>query len=395
MRKDVLLWCTSLALVVIQGCAPQTKDSQPHAISSNKAPSPPPLQSETLALLNAGKFAELDRRFSEIQADYRDNVVSDEQLRNSFRVFYDTDAALEVKYDAWIAKFPKSYVAHLARGIYHRKTGQKRRGGEIIANTTDSQLQGMDAAFAIAMQDLETSAALDKRPLLTYFNEISIAILEGDTRALRALLDQSLRVDPQNVIIRHEYMISLEPRWGGTVEQMSGFLEESRNAGLSKPKLQLLEAVIISDRADGFKDAGDYPAAEREYRNAVALGGDDCFKCLASVLLLQNKPQEAIPFLSRVINEDPRDDENLALRGQTYLQIGNASAGTADMLAAAAMGNVYAENAVAIDYMTGANGIPRDPDTGLGWFRKCAAQGNQQCVENVKRTLALRGNGPP
>ena len=187
MRKDVLLCCTWLALVVIQGCAPQTKDSQPHSISSNKAPSPPPSQSETVALLNAGKFAELDGRFSAIQAGYRDNVVSDEQLRNSFRVFYDTDAALEVGYDAWVATFPKSYVAHLARGIYHRKTGQNRRGGEIIANTTDSQLQGMDAAFAIAMQDLEMSAALDKRPLLTYFNEISIAILEGDTREIRRL----------------------------------------------------------------------------------------------------------------------------------------------------------------------------------------------------------------
>jgi tetratricopeptide (TPR) repeat protein len=346
-------------------------------------------------MLNAGRFAELDARFSAIQAGYRDNVVSDEQLRNSFRVFYDADAALEVKYDAWVATFPKSYVAHLARGIYHRKTGQDRRGGDVISNTTDNQLQGMDAAFTLAMQDLEMSAALDKRPLLTYFNEISIAILEGDTREIRTLLDRSLRVDPQNVIIRHEYMISLEPRWGGTVEQMNDFLEESRDAGLSKPKLQLLEAVIISDRADGFKDAGDYSAAEREYRKAVALGSDDCFKCLASVLLLQNKPQDAITFLSRAVNEDPWDVENLALRGQTYLQVGNTSAGTADMIAAATLGNVYAENAVAIYYMTGANGLPRDPETGLGWFRKCAAQGNAGCTENVKRALALHGNPPP
>jgi TPR repeat protein len=190
-------------------------------------------------------------------------------------------------------------------------------------------------------------------------------------------------------------MISLEPRWGGTVEQMNDFLEESRDAGLSKPKLQLLEAVIISDRADGFKDAGDYSAAEREYRKAVALGSDDCFKCLASVLLLQNKPQDAITFLSRAVNEDPWDVENLALRGQTYLQVGNTSAGTADMIAAATLGNVYAENAVAIYYMTGANGLPRDPETGLGWFRKCAAQGNAGCTENVKRALALHGNPPP
>jgi tetratricopeptide (TPR) repeat protein len=390
MTKHALRWCAALGLVLMQACAHPT-----NPISSSERAVPPPSWSETLALLNTERFAELDVRFSAIQANYRDNVISDEQLRNAFRVFYDTDVALQFKYDAWVTKFPKSYVAHLARGVYYRKSGQNRRGGEFIAKTTDSQLQGMDAAFALAMQDLKVSATLDRRPLLTYLNEMSIAIFEGDTREIRALLDESLRVDPQNVIMRHEYMMSLEPRWGGTVEQMSAFLEESRNAGLSKPKLQLLEAVIISDRASEYMDAADYPAAEREYRKAVALGSNDCFKCLASALFLQNKREDAIPFLSRVVSEDPWDVENLALRGQTYLEAGNTSAGTADMIAAATLGNVYAENAVAIYYMTGANGLPRDPETGLGWFRKCAARGSAECTVNVKRALALHGNPPP
>jgi tetratricopeptide (TPR) repeat protein len=228
-----------------------------------------------------------------------------------------------------------------------------------------------------------------------------VALFDGDEPEIRAGLERSLKVDPPNVIVRLNYMGSLRPRWGGSVEQMTAFLGESRNDGLSTTKLQLLEAVIISDRGNDYRNAGDYPAAEREYRKAVALGSDDCLKCLANVLFLQNKREDAIPFLTRVVNKDPWDDENLASRGQTYLQTGNASAGTADMIAAGALGNVYAENAVAIDYMTGANGLlavsglPRDSETGLGLFRKCAAQGSPRCAENVKRTLALRGNGPP
>lgn len=320
------------------------------------------------------------------------HLISDTQLRDAFRVFYDTDPALQANYDAWAAKFPKSYVAHLARGIYYKKEGEKRRGGKFIADTTSDRPLGMDAAFANAMQDLRTSEGLDKRPLLTYLNEMSIALYDGDQSGIQRLLAQSLKVDPQNVIVRHNYMGSLRPRWGGSVEQMTAFLEESRDAGLSTAKLQLLEAVIISDRADDYRNAGDYPAAEREYRKAVALGSDDCLKCLANVLLLQNKREDAIPVLDRVISEDPLDGETLALRGQTYLSIGNASAGTADMIAAAALGNVAAENTVAIYYMTGANGIPRNPEIGLGWFRKCAAQGNAQCAENVKRAQALRPN---
>ena len=163
--------------------------------------------------------------------------------------------------------------------------------------------------------------------MLTYLNEMSIALYEGDAPEIRALLVQSLRVDPQNVIVRHNYMGTLKPRWGGSVQKMTAFLEESRNAGLSAPKLQLLEAVIISDRADDYRNVGDYPAAEREYRKAVALGSDDRLKCLANVFLMQHKLQEAIPVLSRVIEEDPRDDEDLALRGANLFATGNASAG--------------------------------------------------------------------
>ena len=65
------------------------------------------------------------------------------------------------------------------------------------------------------------------------------------------------------------------------------------------------------------------------------------------------------------------------------------------MIAAATLGNVNAENAVAIYYMTGTNGLPPDPGTGLEWFRKCAAQGSAQCTDNVKRAPAQHGTPPP
>ena len=237
----VLGACASLMLVTFQGCAPQTSNSQS---GSKLSASLPPSQSEALALLNAGNFAELDARFSAVQADYRNSVISDLKLRDAFSIFCSTDASLQTKYDAWITKFPSSYVAHLARGIYYKKVGEKRRGGNFIAETTNDQLQGMDAAFAIAIQDLKTSATLDKRPLLTYLNEMSIALYEGDAPEIRALLVQSPRVDPQNVIVRHNYMGTLKPRWGGSV-QNDRLPRGSRNAGLSAPKLQLLEAVII------------------------------------------------------------------------------------------------------------------------------------------------------
>ena len=90
------------------------------------------------------------------------------------------DAALEPKYTAWIAQFPKSYVAHLARAIYYKKLGQESRGTDSIANTTDEQVRGMEAAFAKALSDLHASVKLDDKPLLTYLHELDINSYEGD-----------------------------------------------------------------------------------------------------------------------------------------------------------------------------------------------------------------------
>ena len=115
-------------------------------------------------------------RFAAIQTAYEKNILSDEQLRNAFRAFYDTDAALRPKYDLWVANFPKSYVARLARAIYYRRIGQVQRGGGTISQTSDSRLRGMEAAFGLSMRDLQASTSLDKRPLLTVFNELAIAI---------------------------------------------------------------------------------------------------------------------------------------------------------------------------------------------------------------------------
>ena len=375
-----------LATLSIQAC------SSRHAATESLAgksidPVAAPTRLETVALLRADKFAELDARFAAIQTAYEKNILSDEQLRNAFRAFYDTDAALRPKYDLWVANFPKSYVARLARAIYYRRIGQVQRGGGTISQTSDSRLRGMEAAFGLSMRDLQASTSLDKRPLLTVFNELAIAIHDGNAQESRALLDESLRIDPGNVIIRHDYMISLEPRWGGSTEQMTAFLDESRKAGLPEPKLRYLEAVIVSDQADALKDAGDFPAAEREYRKAIAMGGEDCLACFGGVLLEQRKYAETIPVFTRVLDEEPANDDVLARRATAFIATGDMRAGLADLKAAAALGNVFAENNLGIYYMMGVDGLPRDPEQGLAWFHKCAAQGSAPCIENVKRAL--------
>jgi tetratricopeptide (TPR) repeat protein len=391
MGRGSLRWVLALTLLIAQGCAPELQSHQGSA-----QPAVAPLtRTETRALLDSNQFAELDRRFSAMQRGYRDGSITDEDLRAAFRAFYPTDAALEQKYTAWIAQSPKSYVARLARGIYYKKVGMGKRGSDSISNTTEEQLRDMEAAFSRASGDLHASLSLDDKPLLTYAQEMDIASYLGQHERIREILEAAIKVDPANIIVREKYMGTLEPRWGGSVEAMHAFLEESKQAGLSAAHLHSLEGIIFEDQAHTEKEAGDYAAAERDYRLAVAVGNEDCLPCFAEVLTHVGKFADAIPIYSKSLASNPDDADTLANRSYAYMQTGMAREGIKDLQAAAEAGNAYAQCELGRYYMEGIPGIlSPDRTAGMDWFRKSASQGYPAGQENLNRALKLFGPQP-
>jgi hypothetical protein len=350
-----------------------------------------PTKAEVRAWLVSGNYQSLDSAFSAIQADYRSGARSDESLYDAFHVLYDAEDALSPAYDGWVATYPHSYVALLARGIYHRKVGQKRRGGASIDSTSPVQLRGMDAEYTLAMRDLEASKVLDARPLLTLVNELDIAANYGEASRMEALLNASKKMDPANIIVRRLYLSYLAPRWGGSEQQLQDFVRQARGEGLPETKLQALEAVIAIDHAQTAEDSGDDATAERDYRQAMQLGDDACAKCLGRVLIREQKHADAIPVLTQAIAADASDDGSLYWRGESYLATGRSREGFADLLAAANLGNPDAENRVGVFYMTGLPGVvDANPDQGLRWLRQCATTGNTNCVHNMQVALQSR-----
>jgi tetratricopeptide (TPR) repeat protein len=382
-------WVPVLALLIVQGCMHEPPAQQPPV----QPVVAPPTQSETRALLDSNQFAELDRRFSAVQRNYKDGSISDEDLRAAFRAFYPTDAALEQKYTAWIAQFPKSYVARLARAIYYVWVGRERRGGNVISETREEQLRGMEAAFAQASKDLDVSLHLDDKPLLTYAQEMDIVRYVSNGDSARAILQTANKIDPDNVVVREKYMGTLMTRWGGSEEEMRAFVEESRGEGLSAPRLHSLEVIILTDQAQTEEDAGDYASAERDYRKGVESGNVDCLTCFAGVLAHEGKFAEAIPIYSKSLALYPNNADTLSNRGYAYMQTGMMHEGIDDLRAAAEAGNAYAQCALGLYYMVGVPGVlSPDPTEGIAWFKKSAAQDYPAGKENLERARKLFGD---
>jgi len=316
------------------------------ALSSERGPAVQPLsQQEVRKLIDTGQYGSLNTHFLAAQADYEAGRSNDEDLRAAFRVFYDTDPALESSYNQWVAQFPTSYAAHLVRGLYHAKLGESLRGVQTVANTSKVSLDGMQRAFDAAARDLDESLHLTRKPILTYNYKMMISGEHADVDTSRRLLDQAIRIDPKNYVVRARYMSVIETRWGGSQDMMQAFLAECRRASLPDRQMRLLESVVAEDQGwiHLFVDH-DYAAAEAAYRKSAALGGDPSLPNLITAMMAQKKFSEVIEPLTQELVARPGDANVLANRALAYMNSGRPREAIADWQAAAAAGSADAQN---------------------------------------------------
>ena len=379
-------YCLAFCLVVVSGALSATEIGQPATV-------------DALSLLTSNNFDELDRRYSSIQQAYEDGRESDEDLRAAFRVFYATGPALEPHYEEWVRHSPNSYVAHLARGIYYKKVGFDRRGGNFISETTEEQLAGMEAAYAIADQELSASLALDAKPLLSFHHMMDLRSEAGDKVGTRLLLDSALGIDKKAFIVREKYMGTLQTRWGGSVAEMQKFLEECRRAGLSSPHLRRMEEMVVEDEAwvHQYRD-GNVRAAVRDYKRAAkinpAAGCQPCAPLMqaADTLLGAKKYKESIRLYSKILASDRDSMRALDNRAFAELQLKQAAAAVADLQRAIELNDAYAEDLLGRMYLVGTS-VPQDRDKAIDLLTRAANQNYAPAKELLP--MALDKNAQP
>ena len=374
------------------------------------APQPPPsapsiaqASVDPISLLRAGHFAELDARMSAVQAAWRSGRIDELALLDAFRPFGDADPALSASYEAWVAAFPKSYVAHLAQGEYEVHAGRAARGGAYAASTPASRFRAMSADNERASRALRASLALDERPLLSYSLLMDLTRHAGDRADARQFLEAGLRLDPHGYIVRLRYMTTLESRWGGSVRAMQSFLDECRSAKLDEAKLKTLEALVERDRGWVSGNAGDIEGADRHDLAAVELAGDGRYldKATQSALLSSagwdeerlKRLDRAGAFYRRAIAAVPDDGWSWGHLGYCAGKTGLAADSAQAYRRGAELGDPYAQNEWGKALWFGVAPVKADRAAALPWFEKSAASGFAEAVDNLmwaRRQLPAR-----
>jgi TPR repeat protein len=351
-------------------------------------------------LLAAGRFAELDAQMSAYQATYARGESDDDRPFQALVALTAVDTELRPAYDRWVAQYPSSYAARLARGYYLSGMGWAARGQGYLRDTPSDRLEEMRGYFREAMEDLKASVALDARPVLSYATMIRVARADRRFGDIGLYLENALALDPKAYHARMSYLLGIRPEWGGSLEQMERFVAQSRQA-LPAEQAAKLQRVLDNAVARDALAPGEQYAARGEYEEAVQHYEDVLAKqpsprgyaARGYAYMRMKRHDKAIADFDRALELDPDDQccgNTHSNRGYSYLESGALPKALPDLVhAAEQMDSHWAVRTLVGIYAYGHYGARIDLKRAHPWCERAARQGDAWsmfCLAHIYRT---------
>ncbi|MGH7841941.1 MAG: YIP1 family protein [Candidatus Binataceae bacterium] len=231
-------------------------------------------QSQILDDLKAKRFAKLNSELSSYAEQAQREPLWEDNAVFAFQTFARSNANLAPLLDAWVKKFPGSYVAHVARAEYLSAAGWQARGSKWTSETTVAQFARMNEY--LVQSDGEIGAALDlnRKFFLPHMLLLKEVKSSGDQTDCWRIASAALAANSASESIRASYMTCLEPRWGGSYEAMEKFARESQAMLPRNPEILLLLGLADFDRGRDLANRGNDAAAVSMFTQAIAESGD-------------------------------------------------------------------------------------------------------------------------
>jgi Domain of unknown function (DUF4034)/Sel1 repeat len=341
-------------------------------------------------LLAEKKFSSLERELQEALEFYKKGQINSEELQKKFNPFSQGHLGLESLYNQWVNDFPDSYAARLSRGMFFHAMGWEQRGNRFARDTTANQMVGFQKFIKLAEADLIFSLKLNDKPLLSYHELIRISG-ETNKRDMRRWLDAAFRADPQATAPGYSYLYLITPKWGGSYKMMDELVDEIKASAWSDIEKRQFEARSLVYKGEHSKLEEKYAEAIYYYKKSYAMyPSKSSLHAAITSAISGNIKEGALELLNEAIVADAKDIWALNKRGNLYqADFKDNKKALYDFLAAAEVGDAWAQNKVGWWYFTGTEVI-KDEEKAELYFRRAADQGNKNAKANLKNLLAAK-----
>jgi hypothetical protein len=279
-------------------------------------------------LLLSRSYDILDR----VLAAYADSVLHD--YRVEYRLF-DAYAAFGVAVPSmepflteWVQTRPNSPAAHLARASFFRASAWNARGYKYASETSREQFQRMANFLRLTLADLDAGLKLDQKSVAAYRQLIDLAAIDGDKPASRRFLREGLKLQPNSFVLRMAHMHNLEPRWGGSYEEMAEFAQESAPYAKRNPRIAALKGYVDWEEGRVAEAGGRNGDAIEAYQRALETGNLWEFRYQRGKFNSRsNQNEAALDDFNSVLQQYPQFADALNERAAVAYELGRQALG--------------------------------------------------------------------
>jgi Domain of unknown function (DUF4034) len=262
-------------------------------------------------------FGRLNSVLERFQDDFERDRRYEERVHDAFDALGYPNARERELIDAWVAATPGSFAAYLARASHWSRTGHLWRGTRYARDTSTAEWQRMREAFDAARLDLATALRLRPGLVQARVLQLGVEITDGRGDQAEALMEEALRACPTCFYPRVEWLRALEPRWGGSLEEMEAYAVD--RADPKAPLHRLLRGYVDLERATQarFKSANEEAFAHLD----AACARGDYWRFLVARADAGTRPDGVnayLPTLEEANAAHPGLSEVLARRAGAY-----------------------------------------------------------------------------
>jgi tetratricopeptide (TPR) repeat protein len=174
----------------------------------------------------------------------------------------------------WLKAAPEDPYAILLRARFLIDKAWSERGQEFASKVPIERMRRAVALAKEASVLAKRAVALEPRLVPAYELLIRAGALTGDRGQSAAALRDALHQSPHSYYARAIALDFLQPKWGGSLEQMDHLVEEAQKHLHANPRLILLRVERASLDGDAFSARGQHGPALDAYKRALALGPD-------------------------------------------------------------------------------------------------------------------------
>lgn len=359
-----------------------TKDGNSVKSGSNNVGDSVSPDNDAYYKLLSENYSELEQTYKNYLGLYSSNKMTAEELAEKFAIFKKA-SGLDARFDGWVKMYPASYSARLARGIHRVSDAWLKRGSNFAKDTTDEQMRGFKELLKEATIDLAKSLELYSKPVESYTYLINVSNIIS-SEAGRGLLNAALKLDPKAYYPRYEYLNMITPKWGGSVEIMAAFIDESRKSQMDEKLKKRLDGEYYSYLAQQAKFDQEYKVASDYYLKAYRSTKNPDMLYYSSKNALDGSEFEiAFSRADELVSAHPKYVYGYEQRGYLYETYSKKeSKAVNDYLLASDLGSSWAQNRIGWFYMTGSH-VAKDLKKAKIHLNRAAKQNNKTAIANL------------